>query len=615
MQPSTSGGQCSTRTDERRPIYLVEENAMAGAVTKNISSHVAATKTSAYNQGPENPTLFNNKRHMEPIGNPQMNNYPVDTFIQLNQQESFVPHTTMAPQFFHNSSSHSNMTQQAASLVSHIPIYTTMNNAPVYSTPVTGKRGRNDTSGNSETNVPALPPRAHQTPIFTSKQMTNKRLRGTTDRVQTEEGIFNQPDETHNGLTNVAQPQPSTAACRFVNSRFPFAPFSIVFHSKVRDKIVVDSLIQHARENHNFELRLVAFRCGSSENSEYRVLVFVENSQSFAFLYDGNNWPTKLADIEFTLKKPSIPPQLSMVLPSVSLYVDWEEFVMELKEKIPSIVNVIRFKNKDQQPLRSVKVELVSAEARDKLLDDGEVSIMHMKYKVVEYFAQAKVLICSNCYRIGHFRKNCPQGDEATCKTCGEKSGNLKEHQCSCIIKCIHCGGAHSSNDMKCSVVKDYQAALTRNLLKEPAPTETRNWTRKTNPIGNTTEHYRSYSTVAMSNLTNIEEMISQKLDTMINKFQAEFVTTRCAIAEIKDKMQTRYTETNNRVDLVEQKVNSVEQKLEAFSRRTYTLFENICTALLDPEGVHGSEWKSYWQDQVDLLIEFRSSQPKAAYG
>lgn len=97
---------------------------------------------------------------------------------------------------------------------------------------------------------------------------------------------------------------------------------------------------------------------------------------------------------------------------------------------------------------------------------------MHMKYRVVEYLAQAKVLICSNCYGIGHFRKNCPQGAESTCRTCGEKCENLKEHQCSGIAKCIHCGGPHASNDLKCNVVKDYRAALTRSLFKDTGTTD-----------------------------------------------------------------------------------------------------------------------------------------------
>ena len=82
-----------------------------------------------------------------------------------------------------------------------------------------------------------------------------------------------------------------------------------------------------------------------------RVLVFVENTESFAFLYDNSHWPPILAERTYTTKTPSIPPQLSLVLPSVSLQIEWEEFVEVIKAKYVDIVNVIRFKNKAQVPV------------------------------------------------------------------------------------------------------------------------------------------------------------------------------------------------------------------------------------------------------------------------
>ena len=81
----------------------------------------------------------------------------------------------------------------------------------------------------------------------------------------------------------------------------------------------------------------------------------------------------------------------------------------ELKEKYSEVGNVIRLKNRSQQPVRAVKLELRSISARNEILEEREISIMHMKLKVVEYTTLANVLICSNCLGLGHFRKNCPQ--------------------------------------------------------------------------------------------------------------------------------------------------------------------------------------------------------------
>lgn len=74
----------------------------------------------------------------------------------------------------------------------------------------------------------------------------------------------------------------------------------------------------------------------------------------------------------------------------------------------------------------------------------------------------------------------------------------------------------------------------------------------------------------------------------MLKNFEAEFAITRRALAEMKEKMQSRYTKTNNWLDILQQNMNSLDNKFEIFSRRTYTLFENTCTALLDPEGAQG---------------------------
>ncbi|CAF1360582.1 unnamed protein product, partial [Rotaria sp. Silwood1] len=144
--------------------------------------------------------------------------------------------------------------------------------------------------------------------------------------------------------------------------------------------------------------------------------------------------------LQYNTTRPSIPPQLALVIPAVSLLVDWEDFTQELKVTNPDIINAIRLKNKSQHPIRAVKLEFMSVKARNEILEAGEISALHLK-------------------------KSCPQKNESTCKTCGERSTNLKDHNCSSIPKCIRCGEAHVSNDQKCKIVQQYRATLTRNLL------------------------------------------------------------------------------------------------------------------------------------------------------
>ena len=418
-----------------------------------------------------------------------------------------------------------------------------MTNPTSTSTPT--KRGHGDVSSDSESHTYSHQ-QQHRERVFNAKNTPMKCLRGNSQQgngVPTQRllGQWKQTGTAAAGSRNrYNQQQPlSDAAHRFATSRYPFSPFSIIFQQEVRDKNVVDDLITHAWKVCSFELKTVAYRRARAENNECHVLVFVENTESFAFLYDKSHWPPILAERTYTTKTPSIPPQLFLVLPSVSLQIEWKEFAEEIKEKYVDIVSVIRFKNKAQVSVRSVKLEFCSANARNAVFREGEVSVMRMKYKFVEYYALATLLICSDCHGIGHFRNKCPQSEEATCTVCGDKCPDLKADECSGIAKCIHCAGEHNSNDARCSVVKDYRAALTRNLLGNFA----RNSDQPNNrPMTlNEDQHPRTpYTTVEQLTPSNFNDIMSKKLDCIIAKVEEESKKTRETLEEFKDEMKER---------------------------------------------------------------------------
>ncbi|CAF3404734.1 unnamed protein product, partial [Rotaria sp. Silwood2] len=118
-----------------------------------------------------------------------------------------------------------------------------MINPTVSSTPISAstKRGRNDTSGVSESNTQVRPQYQQITRIVNSNNTPIKRLRG-----------MNQPifQPTDNIL------QPNIAACRFATTRFPFSPFSVIFAQEAREKLVIDDLTKFIRGNVNFELKM-----------------------------------------------------------------------------------------------------------------------------------------------------------------------------------------------------------------------------------------------------------------------------------------------------------------------------------------------------------------------
>jgi hypothetical protein len=169
----------------------------------------------------------------------------------------------------------------------------------------------------------------------------------------------------------------------------------------------LDDFINHALNNCNFEVEAVAYRREPTENSNaYTIFILVRNSESFAFLYNRGNWFSTIVGVQFSTRSSSIPPQLSLVLPSVSLQIDWNEFVEEFKKKqYLNIVNVIFLKNKAQQAIQAVKLEFRSAKLCDEILEAGEISIMHMKINLIEYFSQARYSSTSSAVKLGIFER------------------------------------------------------------------------------------------------------------------------------------------------------------------------------------------------------------------
>jgi hypothetical protein len=174
-----------------------------------------------------------------------------------------------------------------------------------------------------------------------------------------------------------------------------------------------------------------------------------------------------------------------------------------------------RIRGEIKEQIGGYRLKFSFLDARNAVFKEGELSSLYMKYKVVEYYALANVLICSNCHGIGHFRNKCPQTGQATCKVCGGKWADLKAHECSGVAKCIHCAGEHNSNDAKCLVVKDYRAALTRNLLRNAVQTSEPANSRPPLPNRDPQTPYNTDGKLASSNLNDI---MSKKLDCIIAK-------------------------------------------------------------------------------------------------
>jgi hypothetical protein len=397
--------------------------------------------------------------------------------------------------------------------------------------------------------------------------------------------------------------QVSNEARQFANTRYPFSPFSVTLQDDVRDKIVVEHLVQIAKDKFDFTLEIAGYR-RTTMNGCFKVLIFVKSVNSFTHLLDKKVWPDLLFGKAYTLWMPNIPPQLSLVLPFVPFKTDMQELTADIQLLHPEVVNVIRLKNRNQQMIKAVKLEVNSDKVRKHILASKKLLVGGISYQVVEYMAQAHVLICSQCMGIGHFRKNCPQQQEQTCNICGDKSADSRLHKESCtgINKCIHCGGDHKSNDSRCPKIKDYRAALTKSLLanrpphQEDASEVHRLTTMDFPPLRQT--HQQIDVNRVQPVLT--EHCNMEKIDQILGKL--ELIQTQMATFSILIEEKTRKDEaTAKKLETIEQKTASISEDLST----TQTVLLQVIELL---KGLTTYPAKGMGEEFVNNLNRYRNT-------
>ena len=85
----------------------------------------------------------------------------------------------------------------------------------------------------------------------------------------------------------------SSDACQFARTRYLFAPFGIILYDDVRDKLVVEHLVNSAKEKHQVALDIAGYRRVKTEDA-FKVLIFVRTTESFTFLWNKEMWPEVL---------------------------------------------------------------------------------------------------------------------------------------------------------------------------------------------------------------------------------------------------------------------------------------------------------------------------------
>lgn len=164
--------------------------------------------------------------------------------------------------------------------------------------------------------------------------------------------------------------------------------------------------------------------------------------------------------------------------------------------------------------------------------------------------------------------------------------------------------------------MKDYQAALTLKLVTNLIQVNEENIISKstTANIRSTTISYTggpSYASVAKLLPSNSNILLFKKLDHMLERVEEESKATRHAVKELKEEMQQCNEETKKQMEEIDSKVKILESNYADLSLRFYTVMENICIYILDPQYARSADWKSYWEELIKKAREFRKSRVK----
>lgn len=159
---------------------------------------------------------------------------------------------------------------------------------------------------------------------------------------------------------------------RYAATRYPFSSFIVYFEDNVGDKLGVEYLSSESSEAAIWsDLRIIGYRRSqvNCPQREYDVLLFVETTGSFEFLYDDAHWPSQLLRKDLRLSKPSILLELSAAIQNVSLDNGWDDFIGgHLQAMCHDIVKIIRLKNQNLQNLKSVIIEIKSIKTCNEIL-------------------------------------------------------------------------------------------------------------------------------------------------------------------------------------------------------------------------------------------------------
>ena len=468
---SQAPGHPSHHQHQHQHLSLINQPAASQCLS-------SPTTTSIHNLNHHSPAIQTNFSVTSETGSPSSNNNNIQQ--SMNILPSFIPYQPQQPMFLptvqHN--------QQAATSVQYHPSTNTHPHQSANSSQV--RNTSQPTHGGNKTNFQPVKRKKKKAKIDknhaqapSSDSSTPSSSSSSTDNSTSSTNTSSMINGAHSAdINNSVEPGKgfiggSTARCnttevtqqaiRFAETRFAFPPFIIKFKQSVDENLVIKYITNHFACKYNSNLGFAGHRL----KDKRELLLFVNIRESFIMLFDDQKWPTTIESLNYEKILPNhLPPQFSIVLRNVPTDINTNELLTNIKNEYNDITNAHRILNKNNQPTSFIRLDIKNVNVLDELLGKKFIYFNNIRLGVTEYLAPAKVLVCSKCFQIGHFRATCKNTLEI-CRICGAAVNDINQHKQSCDKKicCTRCKGAHEANDVRCPDIKTYHAVLTKSLL------------------------------------------------------------------------------------------------------------------------------------------------------
>ena len=195
------------------------------------------------------------------------------------------------------------------------------------------------------------------------------------------------------------------------------------------------------------------------------VLCFINTIELFIFMCDVNNYPDCVNSIKIQPSLPSkLPARNAIIIKFIDNNVSIEEVRVCVKEKLRSVYMIQEMLGTITYRSRHVRIDLLSMEEYNSVLNSGKFVVKGHLYDVDEYLPSPKILICNKCNTPGHVKNNC-KSSMKICRRCGKDRNDGTNHK-ACHIKCHHYNGEHEATSYKCPTIMKFREELMGKLKK-----------------------------------------------------------------------------------------------------------------------------------------------------